>query len=74
MACFDRKTATIVQGIGTVDRKGDAGVGAVGGLRFFVHGDAIAMEMTPPFRLRKEDVPDIDRKPFGSLWFPRNHR
>ena len=43
-------TAAIrIQRIDTVDRKGDAGVGALGGLRFFVHGDATAMEMTPPF-------------------------
>ena len=51
--CFDDKAAIRIQRIGTVDRKGDAGVGALGGLRFFVHGDAIAMEMTSPFRLQK---------------------
>ena len=51
--CFGYKAAIRIQRIGTADRKGDAGVGALGGLRFFVHGDAIAMEMTSPFRLQK---------------------
>ena len=54
--CFDYKAAIRIQRIGTVDRKGDAGVGALGGLRFFVHGDAIAMEMTSPFRLQKRET------------------
>ncbi len=53
LLCFDDKAAIRIQRIGTVDRKGDAGVGALGGLRFFVHGDATAMEMTSPFRLQK---------------------
>ena len=53
LLCFDDKAAIRIQRIGTVDRKGDAGVGALGGLRFFVHGDATAMEMTSPFRLKK---------------------
>ena len=53
LPCFNDEAAIRIQRIRTVDRKGDAGVGALGGLRFFVHGDAIAMEMTSPFRLQK---------------------
>ena len=30
------------------------------------------MEMTSPFRLQKGDVPNCDRKPLDSLWFPWN--
>ena len=50
---FRYEVAVRIQRIHTADRKGDAGVGTLGGLRFFVHGDATAMEMTSPFRLQK---------------------
>jgi hypothetical protein len=39
-----------MQRISIVDTEGAAGLVALGGLGFFVHGDAIAIEMTPPFR------------------------
>ena len=52
--------------------KGDAGLGAFAGLDFFVHGDAIAMEMTPPFRLRERRRSEICRKPLTGKWFPWN--
>ena len=39
---------------------------------FFVHGDAIATEMTPPFRPRKGRRSDPYKKPRVGHWFHRN--
>ncbi len=61
--CIHSEAAAVVQRVGGIESKGGTGLhallGAFAGLGFFVHGDAIAMEMTPPFHLRKGDDPDI---------------
>jgi hypothetical protein len=56
LPCIRRKTAAVVERISSIETEGNAGLGAFAGLGFSVHGDAIAMEMTPPFSFAEKET------------------
>jgi hypothetical protein len=58
--------------MGFFEPDGSAGCDALDSLSCFVHGDAVAMEMTSHFDCSKRDAGDIYRKPLAGHWFPGN--
>src|SRR5882724_5057090 len=67
-----RKTPAVKERVNVFNAGSAAGLGALDSLNCFVHGDAIDLEMTSHFDLRKRRrFQGI--KPFAGHWFPREH-